>query len=327
MSKNFTLYWSSMAKMEDCPQGFLWGRGWGTIDVGGGPGRRKPVIKKRSEHHAVMGIAIQYVIERFYNDELWKFLRGRQLQKRLLELTEKETNRLLAKKYIDWTESPPKDDLRQIIRDGVLGYLHTLKKHRLLGEYAQAEVDLVGYVDKWNPIGGRADMIIRRPDTGVTILDGKNSKRYKDKKTGGWMTFTDPDQLRWYALCYYIIYKKLPDRLGFVYFRYPAGSPVIDPSGKDTGELEEGIDWVDCTMEDVKGLAQRALDARKQMNFEKFPANPSYQTCKFCDYETVCPERQATKRKRGHRKQVDVLGGQGGKGGIVSLGFGGPKKT
>jgi len=130
-----------------------------------------------------MGIAIQYPIERFYNDEIWKYLRGRQLQMRLLELAEKEYKRLLAKKFINWAEPgcPTREDMWQIIQDGVLGYLRTLKKQRFLGEYAQAEVDLVGYVNKWNPIGGRADMIIRRPDTGVTILDGKNSKRYKDR--------------------------------------------------------------------------------------------------------------------------------------------------
>ena len=295
--KNFTLYWTSLARYEDCPQQQLWGRGWGTIDVGGGPGRKKPVPFKRSEHHAVMGTALQEPIERFYNDELWRFLRGQQLIDRLMELTDEALAREIARRYIDWRLAPPRSEVVKTVKDGVMGYLRTLKAHKLLGPYARGEVELLGYVDQYTPIGGRADMIIRRdkePYVGVTILDGKNSKRYKDGK-GGLMTYTDPDQLRWYALCYYLSYRKLPDRLGFVYFRYPYGDPVLDVDGNDTGEKESGVTWVEFDKDDIRGIAQRARNAVRGMEKQEFDPTPKPKVCRFCDYETVCDARKAQK--------------------------------
>lgn len=311
MPRQFTLYWSSLDRYESCPQGFLWGRGWGAIDVGGGPGRRKPKPYKKSEHHPVMGTVIQAVIERFYNDELWKFLKKAELKARLVDLCVKEFDLELARRFVDWRQAPRKSDMMEIIQDGVMGYMRTLKAQKLLGPYSRAEVDLIGYIDKYNPIGGRADTVIRRDDTGITIIDGKNSRRYKDGK-GGLMTYTDPDQLRWYALCFYLSHSRMPDRVGFVYYRYPHGATVLDADGNpvlddDGNEVkEEGVEWVEFTKDDLKGLAQRGLDARKGMDKEKFDAQPHWKTCRFCDYESVCPEREAQKAKNRRKpKNVD----------------------
>lgn len=303
-----SLYWSSLRSYEGCPQSYLWGRGWGAIDVGGGPGRPKPISLERSRHHAVMGIVLADFWEALYNDCEWEHPDG--MMDRLLARAKKCFDRELMnpRNFIDWRLAPPRDELWETIEKGVRGYILTMKQHKLLGPYAKSEQDLSCYIDKWTPIGGRADLIIRREDTGITILDGKNSKRYKDRKTGKPITHTDPDQLRWYALCFYLCYHRLPDRLGFVYFRYPYGSTVVDfegnpvhkvdEHGQDLGEhdVEDGVDWVSFTPADLKGLAVRAKDALRQMNREQFAAKPSPPHCKFCDFEMVCPERIAQKK-------------------------------
>ena len=304
----FTLYWSSLSMYEDCPQKFLWSKGWGAIDVGGGPGRKKPLPIKKSEHHAILGIAIQYAIERFYNDELWKSLDPETLKRRLLELADEAFRLELSKKFVDWRKAGDRSELEKLVSDAVMGYMRTLKHHRLLGPYAKAEVELLGYVNKYTPVGGRADVIVRREDTGVTILDGKNSKRYKDQKTGLYtVTYTDPDQLRWYALLFYLTYQQLVDRLGFVYYRYPYGAPVVSSDGIGTGEIENGIDWVEFTKDDLKGLAARSVDAMKGIDRERFDPKPTPKTCGFCDYETVCPQRQA--QKEANRRTPKPLDG------------------
>jgi hypothetical protein len=91
----------------------------------------------------------------------------------------------------------------------------------------------------------------------------------------------------------------MPDRLGFVYFRYPYGT-ILE------GETEpySGVTWVEFNKDDLVGLATRAAEAREGMNREHFPAVPLPPQCKFCDYEKVCPERQAQieKNRRGRRK-------------------------
>jgi len=312
VSKPFTLYWTSLDMYEKCPQSFLWNKGWGTLDVGGGPGKKKPEPIRDSRHHAVMGIVIQGVLEKLYNDELWKEPHG--LADRLLAMVDKEWAYQTAKKWnwIDYRVAGTKESLRQVCREGVLGYLRTMQAHRLLGEWSKAELDLIGWVDKYNPVGGRPDVVVRRKDTGITILDGKNALS-KGK-------YTDPDQLRWYALLFWLSYRQLPDRLAFIYYRYPFGNPVLDSKGNpvldEAGvpQTETGIDWVPFTQDDLRGLAQRAVVARRGMDKEKFEATPSPTTCKFCDYETVCPARQAQKeanRKR-NPKSVDAISGSTG---------------
>ena len=327
-----------MTKYEGCPQAFLWSRGWGTIDCGGGPGRRKPKPVERSEHHAVMGIVLANFWEWLYNDEEWKHPQG--LIGRLLDKARRDFSLQIVNKFIDWRLSPPRDELWESIEEGIRGYIGTMKHHKLLGPYARSEVDLTCYVNKWTPIGGRADLILRRTVDGkeeISILDGKNSRRYKAPKRKGvkphFITYTDPDQLRWYALCFYLSYKRMPDRLGFVYFRYPYGQkkldtegdeiPEVDANGMPTGamEVESGVDWIEFDRDDLKGIATRARDAIRAMNREKFEATPSPPTCRFCDYETVCPERQAQKAKnRRSRKSSDTF--FDGQTGFVNFGMG-----
>ena len=296
------LYWSTLKMYEDCPQRCLWTKGYAGIDLGAGEGRPKPGKKKKSEHHALMGIVIADVMELLYNNEMWR--RPDTLRKELERLTEEQFNRLVERKYIEWGRpwTPTREEMLQVCKDGVLNYLDTMKINRILGPYSRAEVDLQTQIDKYNPIGGRADLIVRREDTGITIYDGKNSKHVG--------TYTDPDQLRWYALCFMLAYHKFPDRLAFVYFRYPPENP---PEGKEEGWT--GIVEVPFTKEDLKGLAHRARAASKNMWKGKWEANPSTSNCKFCEYEHLCPARQDQKASRSRKKDQPPL-----KDGLIGFG-------
>lgn len=291
--KKFVLYWSYLDGYEKCPQKFLWERGWGDIDVGGGPGYPKPKLEKRSEHDAVLGIVVQYAIERFYNDRLWSDKES--LVEKLTEITLREFTYQAERKYIDWVKAPSRDDMLQTCLDGVFGYiLNTMKAHKLLGPESNSEVRYIGQLDGGVKIGGKVDMVIRRRDTGLTVLDGKNSK-HKDK-------YLNPDQLRFYALCIKAETGELPDRLGFVYYRFPYDAELG----------EEGVGWIPCTEADLQGLAHRATVTWKGMHEEKFEATPVPSQCRFCDYESVCPQRQAQiemnrKKRGGGKKKVTAL--------------------
>lgn len=294
MNQKSTLYWSHLKTYEECPQKFLWTKGWGALEVGGGPGEGKPIPVRRSRHHAIMGIVTQYAVERMYNDELWR--EPATLRDSLLEIVDSEWERETSKErnWIDYRVSGSSKSLRQTCRDGVAGYLRTMKAHKFLGPYAKAEVNLVGWIDKWNAVGGRADTIIRRDDTGITIIDGKNTKHK--------MRYTDPDQLRWYAMLFKLAYKVMPDRLAYVWFRFPHGAE------DEEGELESGVEWIEFTEDDLRGLAQRAVDVKNGMRKEKFAPTPSATVCKFCDFDTVCEARMQQKASRGRKPmKIDAL--------------------
>ena len=297
MNERSTLFWSHVKTYEDCPQRFLWAWGWDGVDCGFGPGNKKAKPPStESQHHPLMGVVIQATLEKMYNEEMWKDPQN--LSKNLLKFVPEEWSRLEGKKrfFLDYDQAGmSRADMLEVCKEGVLGYLQTMKAHKLLGPYAKSEVELVGWINKWTAVGGRADFIIRREDTGITILDGKNTL----KKMSG----VNPDQVRWYALCFLLAYKVMPDRLGFVWFRYPHGSTLGDPtSGDDIPQT--GLEWIPFTRDDLKGLAARAVEARLSMRKGNFQATPAPSLCRFCEFESVCPERQAQKRENGEKRAI-----------------------
>jgi len=322
MKSNFTMYWTSLKQYEDCPQQWLWQRGWESIDLGYGLGKGKPRPERRSEHSALMGTVIQAVLERFYNDELWRS--PAQLPQTFEKLIDSIFRKELPGFHIIWADSPSREEMHRQIRDAVLGFVQTCKHNKLLGSYARSEVEYRAALDKYNPVGGKFDFLIQRPDTGITILDGKNSKE-KGK-------YTDPDQLRWYAMVYYLSTKEMVNRLGFVYFKFPWGWvpeekdwPVNEDGVPQKPEPSTGIDWIEFTMDDLKSLAERARNARKQITKERFDPIPTPPKCKLCDWESVCPARQAQRaansRNRGPKDPgaAPELGGVTLKGGFQIL--------
>lgn len=320
MSRQKMLYWSHISTYEECPQHFLWSYGYSTIELGRGPGRGKllPEVKK-SAHHAVMGNVLSVALEALYNEELWRDPAN--LTERLETVVRKEFNIQLTKSYIlwsetpdrpKWDESPPREVLLQTCLDGILNYLRTMKRNKLLGPYARSEVDIRTVLDK-TPIGGRPDLILRREDTGLSILDGKNSS------TPG--KYTNPDQLRWYALCYYLAYHEMPNRLAFVYYRYPEGTPHKDYEGDP--ETWTGLEEVSCTKADLKSLSHRAVATHLSMFKEAFDPTPSSKACTFCDFQEVCDARieqkAANARKRPPKTETELA--LTSSTGIMDIGF------
>jgi hypothetical protein len=301
-----TLYWSHLQAYEECPQKYLWGYGWGDIDLGRGPGKGKPIPLEDSKHHAVMGIVIQAVLEDFYNREWWNVreYQGANLKPHLIRQTKDKLASILPRFHIDWNKTTF-EEMEEVCISGVIGYLSTMKQHKFLGVYARCEVELLGRAANWLPVGGRADFVIRRDDTGTTLLDGKNS--------GTKLKYVDPDQLRWYALCFSLSYHRLPNRLGFVWFRFPYD--------EQTGE--QGVDWVEFTRRDLASLVDRAKAVRRGQEHEQFKPTPSYKVCRFCDFESVCSARldakmeNAAKRQRKH-PELPIIGDAGG---VMTFGF------
>lgn len=305
MAREFkVLYWSSLEMYEQCPQKFLWSKGWKGIDLGFGVGERIPKPKESSMHHAVMGIAIAKAMEDLYNLQLYKD--PATLKDRLLSSLEKEFKYLIHTKYIDWDKSPTEEEMYQICVDGILGFLRTMKHNKLLGEFSKSEVDMIVELKEGHLIGGRADLVVVR-NGDVGIYDGKNSLN-KGK-------YTNPDQLRWYGLLYQSSMGVVPKKLGFIYYRYPFG---LD----NDGVKEQGVDYIDFTVHHLSSLAERAIEARDKMEANIFDPKPQAKHCRFCDYESICDARKEQKLKASEKRKSNFdlkLGISGEKGNFVEF--------
>lgn len=185
------------------------------------------------------------------------------------------------------------DELAADVRDSVAKGFRTIRQERLLGADAKAEVPLDSMLNG-HKLGGRADFVMRRvkPHNDEIILDGKGS-RWRD-------AYTDVRQLKWYAMLFRLQHKRLPDRLGFVFWRF-------DPP--------ESIDWIEVRADEVDALqAQVLADIRRIEELSKeltapapfetvrkvflplaeregVPREEVEQACRFCAFATeeICP--------------------------------------
>ncbi len=200
------------------------------------------------------------------------------------------------------------EELAADVRDAVARGFRTIRHYRFLGKDARAEVQLDSYV-KGNKLAGRADFIMRRvlPYDDELILDGKGSQ-WRDK-------YVDKRQLQWYAMLFLEKFKRFPDRLGFVFWRY-------DPP--------DSVDWVEVNEGEIAALREEVLaDIRQieQMSAGPIPSleaarkvflpvasdpkpgmtkNDIKFTCRFCPFavEAICPDGAKIVEATEKRKEV-----------------------
>jgi PD-(D/E)XK nuclease superfamily len=240
--------------------------------------------------NSLYGTVVGTLFEQFYNERIWQ---TKGVEQQLLDRIPAAYAKALAKEtkdgVIGWkTKEDPKpnyasaEELLEDVRETIPRAIRIIRHHRLLGMNATAEVKL----DQWvgtHKIAGRCDILMRRiaPHHDLILCDGKGSK-WRDK-------YVDPRQLKWYAMLHRLMHKHMPDRLGFIYWRF---------------EADKSIDWVDCSLNELdellnsvlitvaeieRGQAMVATDSSSLS--QAFPAHPG-DACRFCPYFQLCTEGQ-----------------------------------
>lgn len=234
----------------------------------------------------LFGSAVGTVFEAFYNDKLWNKPNPYDACMALVEPTVARIMKEEGRKGLfNWGDPKANyhslDDMLDAVREAIPNGLSIIKQHRLLGPMAQAEVKLDSKYDG-HLLGGRADFIIKRtaPHHDLIILDGKGS-RHREK-------YVDGMQLRWYAMLYQMTFNALPDKLGFVFWRWPPG---------------KALDWEPFTPEGLTDLAKTAvkgistietgvnlLKGANPVGTGVFSAIPERMQCQLCSFAIFCPE-------------------------------------
>lgn len=232
------------------------------------------------------GDAVGKLFERFYRDELWRS----NVTAKLLALVKPTLDKIIASEtrkggVFDWKDSTLKagsrslSEVTQEVIETIPRALSSIRHHWLVGLDAQAELSLDTEVDG-HTIGGRADFVMTRGRTNdLVLVDGKGS-RYRD-------SYTDHRQLRWYSMLYNLKFGRIPDKLGFLYWRSPP---------------EESMDWSTVTPAQLSDLREAVLETVGEIEegqrrvaagepvFSVFFPTPSTSGCKFCKFRHQCTE-------------------------------------
>jgi hypothetical protein len=239
--------------------------------------------------HKLYGETVGKLFEKLYNEKIWRkgetamaLILSDMVRPTLNEVMVRETTR---GNVFDWDEPGLKpgsrsvEEVEALVREAVVQGVQSIKRHRLMGQYAEAEVVLdVPY--RGHTLAGRADFIIQRirPHNDLVIIDGKGSY-WRGK-------YVDARQLRWYAMLYRLKKGRLPDRLGFLYWR---NTP------------EESVDWIGLEPDKIDDLLQAAKEAIQQIEAAGkslreggvpsliFWATPG-SDCRRCSYRPLCSE-------------------------------------
>jgi hypothetical protein len=266
---------------------------------------KTPVPKPSNRVHMLYGDAVGKLFETFYVERLWRKDPLGQLLSRVLPTMERIVAGELQKGGIfNWKEKDLKEGTRSFaeveneVRMTIPTGLASIRQHRLLGNDAAAEVVLDVQVGE-HKLAGRADFLMRRiaPHGDQVLIDGKGS-RWRGK-------YTNPRQLRWYAMLHWMKHGTIPDRVGFLYWR---------------SQPEESLDWSTVTLSDVQELKNSVLAAigeieagrkglvqlRDKTSSPVFWPSPG-NDCKLCDYLELCPEGKKGLSKDTKNEMAEAL--------------------
>lgn len=217
--------------------------------------------------NSIFGSAIGKLFEWFYERRAWASSKPTSL---VMSWIKSAVDVVCAKEKFEVRSDPGFEavlmsDLETYVPAGV----ETIRRHKLVTPGSVAEFDMTQLYTKDGvtmKLGGRSDFLHRARETGVTLQDGKGSK-YRDQ-------YVDTNQLVWYATLHYLKFGVAPDRVGFIYWRFPS-----DP-----------VQWVDYGEEDIRATVDRAFETEKKVRLKMFEASPSVGACKRCDYISGCEE-------------------------------------
>lgn len=288
MARTLYLSYSGYNQFRECPRQYYFNRV-----------KKYPPSTPDSKHNALLGTVIQAVFEKYFNERMWEALPLSIVEEELQDFGRLRFFQFLDEETINWkspsckvTPASLQEELSLYIPQ-VLAYLHEAGLH---GPITVSEVDFKQPLEDGLTLVGFVDFIIQLPDGSTLILDGKSTK-HKSR--------VDPKQLRFYALLFFLKYHKLPDRMGFLYYRYCGTEGRDRPQNQDP--LEQGpIEWTPVVLDELLALRQDLLLAADQIRELDFtgvpPASPTPSLCQYCSWEPRCPERLAQKKANSDKR-------------------------
>lgn len=219
----------------------------------------------RDDRRSFIGHVLGGVAARFYTDKLWK--EGRWARVRMAELVTEIDRKLhtASEQVYPWQPGEREEALKTCI-EAIPPMLSVVKAHQLVARRVDTEVAIEVPLDTGDIIVGSADLVFEdAPGGRLTVLDGKGG--------GSLGKYVSADQLRLYqlGLGMHRDFRRLPDRVGFWWFRH--GRIVWKRTNKTT--LRKFVEGVKLTI--------------TRLRSDDFGAQPGTH-CRWCPHRTVCEE-------------------------------------
>lgn len=273
----------------------------------------KTKIPPENRINMLFGQTVGVLFEHFYAHKLWKRSDYLPYMVSQAKSVLNDTIAIETKKggKIDWEEEAANyHDYASLLRDveeAVPRGLQVIREHRFIGLEAGTEVSLDSSFGP-HKIGGRADFVIRRvaPHGDLVIMDGKGSKH------GG--KYVEDKQLLWYAMLHREKLGVIPDKLGFIFWRFSGADAVawlpFTPTDLDRllDEILANLDRIEASNKRLR-LLEDMPRAREDARQEVYPAQSGPNKCKLCSYNTVCEDgkRYLGKKDSSRRGSSGVL--------------------
>jgi len=246
---------------------------------------------KSSSYFALYGILIEAFFKKYTNvyTKQGVILDEAKIREILSNLWEY----ILNKNYVDWSEPWVSESADQIF-ENVVGDIRMNMDTFSFWKEAQSEVSFEVLLKKsQDMLTCRMDFIWRKPDGTVEILDGKGTNKI-DKNV-------DIEQLLFYALMYLLRNKRIPDKMGFLYYKYHL------------------IKYIDFDMSSVMDFKDKVALVKKTIaNTTTFePIVGLSKHCKWCAYRFGCDAYNAKKDANAQKKKSAITPEYNG--GIISL--------
>ena len=236
--------------------------------------------EKDSRYFALYGFLIEMFFKNYCNV----------YSKRSVPLTETEItvvlrrmwDKVLEEHYVNWTEPWVKQSSEDIffeVREDINKNLEAFDFWR----NAKSEVSFDIHLKKaGDELSCRMDFIVNNIDNTVEILDGKGTLK---------MDRVDREQLYFYILMYYLHFKKLPDKAGFLFYRF------------------QHIEYIDFDMDSINRFKRKlSLVKRTIKKSDEFPAIVKISKhCKWCPYRHDCKELFDTRKLKASKRKKKVV--------------------
>jgi len=260
--------YSSYRRYLDCPRRYHY------EDI-----KKKPKVEE-SAYFKLYGLLMEAFFKRYTNDlsKSGKELSETGIKGILFKMWEK----ILDDNYVDWGDPWVRETSSQIFERAYQDVLKNLKAFSFWGE-SKSEITIDVLLKKTRDlVTGRLDFLWNRPAGGVEILDGKGTNKIE--------TNVDVEQLYFYALLYLLHHGRLPNKIGFLFYRYQI------------------IKYIDFDMDTIVTFKDKVSAVKKLIKADKvfLPKVGLSKQCKWCPYRFECDAYASKRAANAEKRKVKI---------------------